>query len=258
MKNSPRRIAVPADKPLQRPHGHLDVLVGLPKACRDSVFERCRLVAIGKGDSVWRQGDPADYVVIVLAGKVISWYEASDGKAGTVGIWGEGDIVGLGDVGVETARKHTLRCLEPGRFLMLSFSDFEDLARRHPEFGLRVVRALSTRLRWVSQLAVSLATTSATQRVCSVLIAFAEHFGIPRDDGVLVDVQLTNEQLAAICGISRQFTNATLQSLRKRGLVVGRSALVLKDLAALERIAHGDRSRAGNGAARSGRPRPAR
>lgn len=54
----------------------------------------------------------------------------------------------------------------------------------------------------------------------------------------LRDLKLTNEQLAAISGISRQFTNSTLQTLRKRGLVSGGREIVLTDLAALERIAY--------------------
>ena len=51
--------------------------------------------------------------------------------------------------------------------------------------------------------------------------ALSERFGVPSDDGVLIDLKLTNDDLAAIAGVSRQFTNSTLQDLRKRGLIAG-------------------------------------
>ena len=227
-----------AARQVYRPHGHFDVMSGLTSTCRDAVIECCKRGSVAKGKTVWRQGDRADYLVIVVSGKVISWYDAPNGKAGTIGFWGPGDIAGLGDMGLADVRQHTLRCLEPCKFLALSFTDFEGLARRFPEFALCVIRAFSVRLRWVAQLAVTLTTTSALERICAVLLALTERFGVRREDGVLIDLKLTNDQLAAICGISRQFTNSTLRTLRERGLVAGKPALVLPDLAALERIAY--------------------
>jgi CRP-like cAMP-binding protein len=91
----------------------------------------------------------------------------------------------------------------------------------------------------VARLAVNLTTTSATERICAILVALSDRFGVSHEDGVLIDLQLTNAQLAAICGVSRQFTNATLQALRARGLVVGSAGLVITDRPALERMAYG-------------------
>jgi CRP-like cAMP-binding protein len=104
----------------------------------------------------------------------------------------------------------------------LSFERFNDLVRRFPELAGAMIRAMSLRLRWVSLLAVTLETQSAFERICGVLIALSERFGIPGEGGVLIDLKLTNDDLAAIAGVSRQFINSTLQDLRKRGLIAGR------------------------------------
>jgi len=229
---------MPTTNTAYRPHGHLDVLDGLPPDCRNAVMARCQRRAVAKGKAVWKQGESADYLIIVVSGKVISWHETPNGKAGTTGFWGPGDIVGLGDMGLSNVRQHTLRSLEPCSLLTLSFRDFEDVVRRFPDFSLRVIKAFSVRLRWVAQLAVALAATSAIERVCAILLALTQRFGIPHEQGVLIDLKLTNEQLAAICGISRQFANSTLQSLREQRLLAAAPGLILTDLAALERIAY--------------------
>jgi CRP-like cAMP-binding protein len=55
---------------------------------------------------------------------------------------------------------------------------------------------------------------------------------------VLIDIRLTNHDLAAIAGVTRQFANATLNDLRQRGLLTTRKHnLILVDLAAIESLA---------------------
>jgi len=221
----------------QDTHGHFDVMAGMDKACKDALLERCRARTVPKGNAVWMQGDPADYLAVVLSGKVMSWHEAPNGKAGAIGFWGAGDLAGLGDLGVTRTRQHTLRSIETCKLLTLPFEDFDDLVGKYPDLAKRAIHALSIRLRWVSQLAVGFTTASAEERVCAVLLALTQHFGVPHRQGVMIDLKITNEQLATICGLSRQFTNITLQTLRERGLVVGKPGIILTDLAALESLA---------------------
>jgi len=222
-----------------RSDGHLDVLGGLSPACCAALLERSTRREVAKGKPLWTQGEPAHSLAFLLAGKVMSQYEARSGRSGTIGFWCAGDLVGLGDMGQRSSRQHTVRCLEASRFLLLPFNCVDELIELFPEFGIALVRALSIRLSWVTQLALGLETGSATERICTVLLALSERFGLPRKDGVLIDLNLTNEQLAAIAGVTRQFMNSTLRLLRERGILAGQSRreLVLTDLAALEHLA---------------------
>lgn len=201
------------------PDGHLDVLGSIPAAYRSAVLEQCERRTLHKGQLIWSQGEAADSVAFLAAGKAMSSYQSRNGKAGTTGFWCAGDLLGAADVGTSSTRQQTLRCLDECVIYTLSFERFEDLVRRFPELALAVIRALSVRLRWVAQLAVTLETQSASERICAVLLALSEHFGVLSDAGVLIDLKLTNDDLAAIAGVSRQFTNATLQELRKQGVI---------------------------------------
>ena len=98
---------------------------------------------------------------------------------------------------------------------------------------------MSVRLRWVSQLAVTLETQSASERICGVLVALSERFGVPVEGGVQIDLKLTNDDLASIAGVSRQFINSTLQDLRKRGLIAGRRhSVIVTRPERLQELAH--------------------
>jgi CRP-like cAMP-binding protein len=222
-----------------RADGDLDVLGSIPPAYRKAVLEQCERRVVAKGETVWVQGEPAQYVVFLVSGKAMSWYQARNGKTGTTGFWCAGDLLGAADMGTGTTRQQTVRCLEECVIHTLSYERFDDLIRRFPELALAVIRALSIRLRWVAQLAVTLETQSASERICSVLLALSERFGMESDAGIVIDLKLTNEDLAAIAGVTRQFTNTTLHDLRNRGLLVTRNRnLILADRAALEKLAY--------------------
>ena len=225
---------------IARADGHLDVLGSIPAIFRSAVLEMCERRGFPKGALIWTQGEPAEYVAFLISGKAMSSYQSRNGKTGTTGFWCAGDLLGAADLGSSTTRQQTVRCLEACVIHTLSFERFDELVRRFPELALAIIRALSVRLRWVAQLAVTLETQSAPERICAVLLALSERFGVPAgDDGVRIDLRLTNDDLAAIAGVSRQFANATLQDLRKRGVIAARGhGLVLTQPAALEALAH--------------------
>ncbi|HEX6317535.1 MAG TPA: Crp/Fnr family transcriptional regulator [Burkholderiales bacterium] len=222
-----------------RANGHLDVLGSIPPQYRKAVLDLCERRHFAKGKTVWTQGERADYVAFLFSGKAMSSYQSRNGKTGTTGFWCAGDLIGAGDMGEATTRQMTVRCLEPCVIYTLSFERFNDLVRRFPELAQTIIRAMAVRLRWVSLLAVTLETQSAFERICAVLLALSERFGTACNQGVLIDLSLTNDNLAAIAGVSRQFTNSTLHELRDRGLLVNRKrSLIVTNPAALESLAH--------------------
>ncbi|MSQ55743.1 MAG: Crp/Fnr family transcriptional regulator [Betaproteobacteria bacterium] len=227
------------DKPKrERADGHLDVLGSIPAEYRHAVLQQCERRVVQKGGIIWSQGEPADYVAFLSSGRVMSSYQSRNGRTGTTGFWGPGDLLGAADLGLPTVRQMTVRCLEPCVINTLSIDRFNALVRRFPEVAQAIIRALSIRLRWVAHLAVSLETQNASGRICTVLLALSERFAHPSGQGMVIDLKLTNEDLAAIAGVTRQFANATLGDLKRRGLLQPRrGALVVTDVAALEALA---------------------
>ncbi len=223
-----------------RPDGHLDVLGAIPAEYRSAVLEQCVRRSLRKGQAIWSQGDRAEFVVFLVSGKAMSLHQSRNGKTGITGFWCAGDILGAGDLGSRTTRQMTLRCLEPCVLYTLSYARFNPLVRRFPELAEAVIRALSLRLRWLARLAVMLETESGYHRVCAVLLALADRFAVSCPQGELIDLRVTHEDLASISGVSRQFANATLSDLRKRGLLQTRKrALILSDCGKLATVAAG-------------------
>lgn len=209
----------------------------LSEGCRQELLARARREEVEKGGTLWTQGERSHGIAVVLSGLVMSQYESRSGRSGTIGFWCAGDLVGLGELGQRAKRQHTVRCLQASSFLMLSFADTDDLVLQYPDFAVALVRALSLRLSWVTKLALGLETGSAPERICTVLLALSDRFGREGEGGIQIDMQLTNEQLAAIAGVTRQFANATLQQLRDRGVIGPGRHLVVTNLEELRHLA---------------------
>jgi len=235
------------------PNGHLDVFGNVPAEYRESILQQCTRRKCKKNGVLWHQGQAAGYVGFLVQGKAMSTYTSPDGKTGVTGFWSSGDILGAADMGGSHTRQMTVRCLEESNVFTLSTEKFFEVAARFPELSTAVIRALSIRLRWVAHLALTLETQNTHERTCMMLLALSDSFPQVHADGVMIDLSLTNELLAAMLGVTRQFANITLHNLEHEGLICLRGRrIVICDRDRLVAVASQDRS-AESGEARRGR-----
>lgn len=217
--------------------GHLDVLNAIPEEYRESVLQQCTQKRYPKGQTLWRQGDAAGYVAFLATGKAISTFHSSNGKTGVTGYWFAGDLLGCADLSTSRKRQMTVRFLADSSIYMLSAQRFFAISDRFPEVAHTIIRALATRLSWVANLALILQTQNAPERVASVLLALAEGFGRQCGEGVVLDLNITHEDLAGMVGVSRQFATTTLHALEDKGLITtGQRKITLTDTANLRKL----------------------
>lgn len=217
--------------------GHLDVLGALPITQRRAILAQCEEKRFNKGDTIWNQGDPVRYIAFLIEGAVMSTHCSRDGKMGIVGIWFPGDILGFADLGGYQERQCALRCERNTRIFAMDIDVFYSTSSKFPELAQTVIRAMSARIRWISALTLSLATQTAYGRICTVLFALSEKFAIKGAEGLLLELKLTNEELASFVGVTRQFVNSVLKELEQEGLIVRRRRrIVIRDLAKIKAL----------------------
>lgn len=215
----------------------MDVLAAVPTEYRASILSQCRKHAFKKGAIVWNQGDETGHVGFLVTGAIMSLFHSPSGKMGVTGIWFPGDFLGAGDLGGYAERQITLRCLTDAQVYFLDTKDFFRIAARFPELSEATIRALSVRLRWLAKLAITLETQTAFERVCTVLLTLAEKFSVADQDGLLIQIKLTHEELASFVGVTRQFVISVLRDLEKAGLIEHRKRRIfIRDYALLEGV----------------------
>jgi CRP-like cAMP-binding protein len=217
--------------------GHLDVLGSVPSIYREAILAQCAEKKFQKGEIIWNQGDAAGYVAFLVEGAAMSTFNNRNGKMGITGIWFSGDILGAADLGGYPFRQLTVRCLVETRVFTLPTPKLFKIVARFPELGESVIRALSVRLRWIARLALTLETQTAFERVCTVLLALSEKFSVKDPEGLLLELKLTNEELASFVGVTRQFMNSVLKDLQAKKLILLKQRkIVIRDRDRIEAL----------------------
>jgi NTE family protein/lysophospholipid hydrolase len=98
------------------------------------------------GQTLFRQGEPPDYVYVVVRGRLEVLAEGEDGRADVVRHLGHGDLVGEVAIFTGEPRNATVRAIRDTELVRLSKADVFRLLERHPRRAIEVVRALAKRV----------------------------------------------------------------------------------------------------------------
>jgi hypothetical protein len=104
------------------------------------------LVEYGKGDTIYREGDPGAEIFIVRSG-VVEILKVVAGKERRLAIMGEGDFFGEASVLEQSARDVTARASTHCQLLRLDRETFNFVVQVNPDVALSMLRRFSRHLR---------------------------------------------------------------------------------------------------------------
>lgn len=208
---------------------------GLGDAVLERLASRCVPRAVGAGFMLFRAGERCTGLYVVLEGRVRIYRTSPDGREQTLAVEGPGRPVAelpLFDGGPYPATAVTTA---PSRLMFLPRGEFEHAFRTDPDVAASVVRALGVRLRHMVQLVETLAFRDVAARLAMLLADHAERRGQPEGDGVALDLERTQEELAAEIGTARESVSRAMKQLKARGLIRKQTGMRLL-LAPAERL----------------------
>jgi CRP/FNR family transcriptional regulator, cyclic AMP receptor protein len=192
----------------------------------------------GAGVTLFHEGDDAGPVVVLLSGRAKVATIGGAGREAIVAVRGPGDLVGELSAIDGGPRSSTVTTLEPAETLLVAGSAFAALLERRPRIALVILRMVAGRLRYADSQQAQFATHDVVGRVAQRLVELAERFGEEADGRVEIALPLSQEELAAWTGASREAVSKALQLFRSlRVLETGRKHITVLDPEALRRRA---------------------
>jgi CRP/FNR family transcriptional regulator, cyclic AMP receptor protein len=189
----------------------------------------------GPGELVFREGDTGDTCYLVRCGHFRAVREHSDGRTITLATFGPGDIFGELAMFDAERRSATVEALEDTEAAAILGSDMRRLLRAHPDIAVKLLGAVSRRLRETNERLTRQSFQTVQSRVASVL---AELVAAARSEGAAEsDVLITATQvdLAQLAGSSRESASRFLAVLERAGVITqGRGKLTVHDPGRLE------------------------
>lgn len=103
-------------------------------------------VQVPQGQVIFREGDEADAIYIVLTGRLRSVVQ-QNGKMVKHGEYGQGDSVGELEVLTVSKRAYTLHAIRESELAKVPRALFEGLAKNHPSITIEIARIIASRVR---------------------------------------------------------------------------------------------------------------
>jgi CRP/FNR family transcriptional regulator, cyclic AMP receptor protein len=180
-----------------------------------------------KGVRVFHEGDHSDACYIVRSGDLRVTREHPDGRAIALATLGPGDIFGELAMLDGEARSASVEALTECQLLALPAADVRRLLRGSSEITVKLVVALTRRLREANERIARQSFQTVPSRVAGVLSQLtAEEAPLQGREGVTI--RMTQADLAQLAGTSRESVSRFLAVLERAGVVhVGRGRVTV-------------------------------
>jgi CRP/FNR family transcriptional regulator, cyclic AMP receptor protein len=205
------------------PFAHLDEAALRELAPGGSVRSYAKSVVIVS------EGDLTDSLYVVLSGRVKAFVSDEDGREAVVNTIGVGDYFGelVLDGGPRAA---SIMTLEPCRLYVIPQADVERLLGGNPAFARDLLRKLIGKVRSLTGRVADLALKDVYAR----LVKFIEENAVEAAGRKVVPERLTQNDIAARIGGSREMVSRILKDLAAGGYVAieSKQIVVLRSLPA--------------------------
>jgi len=204
------------------------LFTALDDAAAESPRASMDAVKIAKGSILFKEGDDGEHRYVIIEGKLKLGTSSGDGRENLLSILGPGEMFGelsLFDPGPRTS---TATAVTDAKLLSLSHEKVIPWLKQNPEVSLQLLARLAQRLRRTNEAVGDLVFSDVPGRVAKALIDLGDRFGKTTAEGLLVNHDLTQEELAQLVGASRETVNKALADFAGRGWLKldGRSVLI--------------------------------
>ena len=172
----------------------------------------------GKGMIIFHKGSPGQTLYIIQSGKVRIFILSESGQEISVNIYGPGDVFGELALLDGLPRSAGAVAMEKTVTFTLHRDDFLRHLEGCPRMAKSIMEVLSTRVRYTTDYAESLAFLDVYGRVAAKLLELADRYGVQKE-GIEIELRLTQAELASWVGTSRESVNKVLGTFRDYGLI---------------------------------------
>jgi CRP/FNR family transcriptional regulator, cyclic AMP receptor protein len=186
-----------------------------------------------------RQGTYDRHVLLLSSGLTKVTAVVENGETSLLAVRTGGDTVGeMAALDGSAPRSATVTACGPLTARVMPDGVLRELLVRRPEVSMALTAVVADRLRWANRRRLEFRGYPAKVRLARVLVELAVSYGTPRADKVVIDIRLTQPELATLIGAAETTIHKVLRELRDEGLVeTGYRATVVRDLPGLRRLA---------------------
>ncbi|MUV36738.1 Anaerobic regulatory protein [Lentibacillus sp. JNUCC-1] len=188
---------------------------------------------VRSGDFLFSEGMPAEYIYMVKSGLLQIGKLSEDGKELTLRICQEGALVGeLVLFSDDATYLLNAKALKESEVYSISKKELETAFMENSLLAFEFMKWASNHMRMFQYKIRDLLLHGKKGALYSTLIRLSNSYGIEQNGGILIDVPLTDTELASFAAATRESANRMLNDLRSRSIVATDDSgkIFIKDL----------------------------
>ena len=216
----------------------------LPPADLEWVAARSTIQQLVPSQAVYRVGEPATHLYVLVAGQLKEGRTTDDGEEYVEEVYEPGGVAGEpGLFAVERDRVVELAATTRSVVAAIARDDLVEFLARHPDVMLKMLEGLAADVRAAVENVIAVGYRTVRQRVAFRLCELAAMHGEPNERGeVRFRVRVTQGVVAGRVAARRESVNRAIAALRVAALVtVDGDELVILDLDGLRAVSGPDR-----------------
>ncbi|AWB90981.1 Crp/Fnr family transcriptional regulator [Aeromicrobium chenweiae] len=211
---------------------------GLDDEAAEALESSMSSSSLRRGEILFNEGDDGNQLYVVTDGKMKLGRTSPDGRENLLAILGPGQMFGELSFFDPGPRSATATAVTDVELKSLGHEALSPVLTAHPDVAHALLNQLAGRLRRTNEVVGDLVFSDVPGRVAKALLDLASRFGRRADDGIHVNHDLTQEELAQLVGASRETVNKALADFASRGwLRLEPRSVVILDLERLQRRA---------------------
>ena len=216
--------------------GRNNWFAGLPSELADDILRLGRVRRLND-TLIYSASDCADGIVALVSGQIRLTSFSVSGQPSFLVLTSPGSWIGV--TSALDGRPHDYDAFAIGETVLfqLSHERFNSLAGESVEHYSAFVRLLCDHFRVTTQSLIIHRNRRPLYLLARELLRLADRHGKQTKNGVVIELRLSQEDLAVMIGVGRQTINRLLKSFEQDGIVsTSYTSLTIHDVEALERL----------------------
>ncbi|WP_084031660.1 Crp/Fnr family transcriptional regulator [Anaerobacillus arseniciselenatis] len=196
-------------------------------------------INVPSGTFLFYEGDFPESVYLIRSGKVRLSKMTADGKEFSVHLKQTDELVGEVGLFNDMSISVTAEVIEDAVLVKFERVALEEIFRRNGEIAVAFMKWFARHTQSTQAKFRDLILCGKTGAFYSTLIRFSNSYGVKSDDGILINVQLTNQDIANYIGTTRESVNRMLNDLKKDKIIsVDKGFITVRDIQFLKDYLH--------------------
>ena len=185
----------------------------------DLVLTSSQQIHYKKNNIIFNEGDPGDYLLVVLSGKIKVVLLGEQGQELILAILGPGSYVGEMSLLAGPPRSATIMTMETCDFIRITRDPMLELIKDHHALAMKILITLSKRVREMSEQLRSMSMFDVYGRLIRCLIRLSQHDEAQSTGCHVIENRPSNRDLAKMIGCTRESVSRAMRVLQDNQFV---------------------------------------